>query len=125
MGGMDDGCQDWCQGAAGAGRQAEGPRSARKHISAGLAPARHQGIGQRTTEGAGERRMKNRGMGSVYQPTYTERQADGTNVTKKAATWMISFYAHGKRVREKTGSSNRSDAVRLLKQRISEVQQGR
>lgn len=70
-------------------------------------------------------KKNNRGMGSVYQPTYVERQADGTKVTKEAATWMISFYVHGKRVREKTGSTNRNDAVRLLKQRISEAQQGK
>jgi hypothetical protein len=30
--------------------------------------------------------MKNRGMGSVFQPTYTERAADGTKVTKVSAT---------------------------------------
>jgi hypothetical protein len=36
--------------------------------------------------------MKNRGMGSVFQPTYTERAADGTKVTKVSATWRISYY---------------------------------
>jgi hypothetical protein len=64
--------------------------------------------------------MKNRGMGFVYQPTYTERHADGTKVTKG-----VSYSVHGRRRRESARSTNRADAVRLLKQRIAEAQSGK
>jgi integrase len=64
-------------------------------------------------------------MGSVYHPPYTERQADGTRVTKVAATWDIAFSVRGVRHRESSGSTKHSDAVRLLKQRIAEVGQGK
>ena len=69
--------------------------------------------------------MKNRGMGSVFQPTYTERGPDGSKVTKMSATWRISYYLHGKRHKESVHSTNRGDAVRLLKQRIADVQAGK
>jgi len=69
--------------------------------------------------------MKNRGMGSVFQPTYTERGPDGSKVTKMSATWRISYYLHGKRHKESVHSTNRADAVRLLKQRIADVQAGK
>jgi hypothetical protein len=63
---------------------------------------------------------KTRGMGSVFQPAYTERLADGTKVTKNTATWWISYSVAGRRVKESSRSTNRSDAVRLLKKRFSE-----
>jgi integrase len=69
--------------------------------------------------------MKNRGMGGIYRPTYTQRQPDGTRVTKTAAVWWISYNLHGKRTRESSESTNRADATRLLKQRIGDMQAGR
>jgi hypothetical protein len=69
--------------------------------------------------------MKNRGLGFAYQPTYTERQADGTKVKKTAATWWISYSVHGKRHREPAHSTNHADAMRLLKQKIGDVQAGK
>ena len=68
--------------------------------------------------------MKNRGMGGIYRPTYTQRQPDGTMVTKTAAVWWISYNLHGKRTRESSESTNRADATRLLKQRIGDMQAG-
>lgn len=53
---------------------------------------------------------RTRGLGGVYQ---------------RGQTWWIQFFVHGKRVRESAGSSNRADAVRLLKQRIADVQAGK
>jgi len=66
--------------------------------------------------------MRSRGLGFVFQPTYVDKK---TGETKTAATWAISFSVHGKRHRESSGSTNHADAVRLLKQRIAEVGQGR
>ncbi len=66
--------------------------------------------------------MKNRGLGFVFQPTWREAK---TGETKTAATWWISYSVHGKRHRENAHSVNRADAVRLLKQRISDVGQGK
>jgi len=42
-----------------------------------------------------------------------------------SATWRISYYLHGKRHKESVHSTNRGDAVRLLKQRIADVQAGK
>jgi integrase len=64
---------------------------------------------------------KTRGLGFPFQPTYTERRADGTKVTKTSSTWWISYSVRGRRVRESSRSSNRADAVRLLKRRIHEA----
>src|SRR5689334_12315499 len=52
-----------------------------------------------------------RGMGSIYQQT--------------GDTWWISYYVHGKRHRESSGSTNRADAVRLLKRRLGEAAAGK
>jgi integrase len=52
-----------------------------------------------------------RGMGSIYQQT--------------GDTWWISYYVHGKRHRESSGSTNRADAVRLLKRRLGESAAGK
>jgi hypothetical protein len=42
--------------------------------------------------------MKNtRGRGFAYQPTYSEKQADGSAVKKTTSTWWISYSIHGKR----------------------------
>jgi integrase len=65
---------------------------------------------------------RNRGLGFPFQATYTDKR---TGKKKKAATWMISYSVHGKRHKESTHSTNRADAVRLLKKRIGEVQAGK
>lgn len=60
--------------------------------------------------------MNNRGMGYVFQPTYVDK-----GVRKKAATWWISFSVRGRRIRQNADTTNRADAVRLLKKRNGEV----
>lgn len=63
-----------------------------------------------------------RGLGLVYQPVYLDKR---TGERKTAATWWIQYSVRGKRFRESSGSSNRADAVKLLKRRIGEAGQGR
>jgi integrase len=77
-----------------------------------------------------------RGIGSVYQPTYVDKQ---TRERKKSAVWWISYYHKGKKCRESSrddridpetskvvneGTSHAA-AVKLLKKRLGEVAQGR
>ena len=66
--------------------------------------------------------MKTRGMGSVYQNGYRD---ETTGEKRLSATWSISYYVHGVRHKERTDSTNRADAMRLLKQRIGEAGLGR
>jgi hypothetical protein len=63
-----------------------------------------------------------RGLGFVYQPIYVDKR---TGERKTAATWWIQYSVRGKRFREFSGSSNRVDAVNLLKRRIGDASQGR
>jgi hypothetical protein len=62
-----------------------------------------------------------RGLGIIYQPTYLDKR---TGEQKTAATWWIQYYVRGKRFPESAGSSNRADAVKMLKRRIGEAGQG-
>lgn len=59
-----------------------------------------------------------RGMGTVYQPTWRDKR---TGEIRKADTWWIKFYDHGVRNLENAHTTNRADAVRLLKQRAGQV----
>lgn len=63
-----------------------------------------------------------RGLGFVYQPVYLDKR---TGERKTAATWWVQYSVRGKRFRESSGSSNRVDAVKLLKRRIGDASQGR
>jgi integrase len=63
-----------------------------------------------------------RGLGFVYQPIYVDKR---TGERKTAATWWVQYSVRGKRFRESSGSSNRVDAVKLLKRRIGDASQGR
>jgi len=73
-----------------------------------------------------------RGIGSVYQPTYIDKQ---TGERKKSAVWWISYYHKGKKCSESSrddridpetskvvneGTSHAA-AVKLLKKRLGEV----
>jgi len=53
---------------------------------------------------------RQRGLGLIYQ---------------RGTTWWIQYSLRGKRYRESANSANRADAVRLLKQRISDAQTGK
>lgn len=63
-----------------------------------------------------------RGLGFVYRPIYVDKR---TGERKTAATWWVQYSVRGKRFRESSGSSNRVDAVKLLKRRIGDASQGR
>jgi integrase len=63
-----------------------------------------------------------RGLGFVYQPVYIDKR---TGERKTAATWWVQYSVRGKRFRESSSSSNRVDAVKLLKRRIGDAAQGR
>jgi integrase len=66
-------------------------------------------------------RGSQRGFGSVYQPTYK----DANGQQKYAAVWWIQYWWRGKRKRESSKSTNRADAVRLLKRRLGGMGRGR
>ena len=63
-----------------------------------------------------------RGLGFVYQPVYIDKR---TGERRTAATWWVQYSVRGKRFRESSGSSNRVEAVKLLKRRIGNASQGR
>ena len=65
---------------------------------------------------------RTRGLGFVYQPTYVDKR---TGESKTAATWWIQYSVRGKRYRESSGSANRNDAVKLLKDRLGAAAQGK
>ena len=55
-------------------------------------------------------RNTRRGLGGVYQ---------------RGGTWWVRYSHRGRKVRESSGSTGRADAVRLLKQRLGEMGQGK
>jgi integrase len=55
--------------------------------------------------------------GSVFQPSYKGR--DGKR--HKSKTWVLKYYVGGEPVRESTGTENREEAVRMLRQKIANV----
>ena len=67
-------------------------------------------------------KRRDRGMGQIFQPTYKDPKA---GEVKTVETWYIRYFVNGKRIKESTGSTNRADAVRLLKKRIGEVANGK
>jgi integrase len=66
--------------------------------------------------------MKNeRGLGFVYCPKYRDRK---TGEVRTSPTWWVSFNINGRQIRLSSKSSNRNDAVRLLKRKLAEAQAG-
>ena len=65
--------------------------------------------------------MKNRGFGTVYQPTYKDKR---TGEYKKAAVFWIQYCRQGKVIRESSESTKESDARKLLKRRHGEIEAG-
>ena len=68
------------------------------------------------------KRRRDRGMGRIFQPTY---KVPGTGELRTCATWAIRYFVNGKATTETTGSTNRADAVRLLKKRIGDAANGK
>ena len=71
---------------------------------------------------------RERGFGSIYHPTWRDRK---TGEPKQSPNWQIAYYKGGKLIREPVKaadgsySSNRNDAVRLLKKRHGEIMAGK
>jgi integrase len=63
-----------------------------------------------------------RGLGFVYQPVYVDKR---TGERRNAATWWVQYSVRGKRYRESSSSTDRADAIKLLKRRIGEAAEGR
>jgi site-specific recombinase XerD len=66
--------------------------------------------------------MKNRGFGTVYQPTYKDKK---TGEYKKSAVWWIQYCRQGKVIRESSESTKESAARKLLKRCHGEIEAGR
>jgi integrase len=64
------------------------------------------------TKGDKKKASGRRGLGGIYRRPET-------------AVWWVRYSYRGKRTRESSGSTNRADAVRLLKQRLGEMGQGK
>lgn len=66
--------------------------------------------------------MKVRGFGRVYQPGFRDRKSQQL---KKSPTWWIQCSFRGVKHRESCHSTNRMDAVKLLRRRLEEMGRGR
>jgi integrase len=66
--------------------------------------------------------VKSRGFGLIFRPAYRDRT---TGQPRRSAAWWIQYSFRGQRYRESAHSTNRSDAVRLLKRRLAEIGRGR
>jgi len=66
--------------------------------------------------------VKNRGLGAVYQPVYVDKASGERRVS---AVWWVRYHHRGHKYRESSGSTNRNDAVRMLKDRLGKAVQGK
>ena len=60
---------------------------------------------------------RHRGTGRVFRPRYRNARGEW----KQASTWSIAYNVRGREYREPSHSARRTDAVRLLKQRLGEM----
>jgi integrase len=65
---------------------------------------------------------KSRGTGLVYRPTYVDK---GTGERKAASTWWIQYSVRGRRFRESSGFRNRTEAEKVLQERLQAAAQGK
>ena len=63
-----------------------------------------------------------RGLGNVYQPKYRDKRSGDL---RTCATWWIVYHVNGKRIAENAHSTNRADAVRLLKKKTGDAAAGK
>ena len=63
-----------------------------------------------------------RGLGRVFQRTYKDRK---TGQKKTMSTWWIEFHHKGKQVRKPTGSTKRSDAMKMLREHLDASTSGK
>lgn len=60
-------------------------------------------------------------MGSIYRPKYKDRKGQ----TRESAKWWIQYYAHGRKIREATDTTDYTDAKDILKQKEADATKGR
>ncbi|BFU93439.1 MAG: hypothetical protein NTNFB02_01610 [Nitrospira sp.] len=65
--------------------------------------------------------MKRRGLGMVYQRTRKDPKTGDVTILP---VWWIQYHWRGKRYRETSGSTNKKDAINLLKARFAEMGKG-
>lgn len=65
---------------------------------------------------------KRRGFGRVYHPKYRDRK---TGQLKESPTWWIGYHFRGTEHRESAHSTNRVEALGLLRRRMEEMGRGR
>jgi integrase len=65
---------------------------------------------------------EHRGTGNVYQPTYKDKRS---GEVRTSAVWWACWPYRGKILRQSSKSTNRADAVKLLKRKLGEVGRGR
>jgi len=63
-----------------------------------------------------------RGLGRVFQRTYRDRK---TGRRKKMKTWWIEFHHNGKQIRKASGSTRRSEAMKMLREHLDASTSGR
>src|SRR5512135_1830728 len=56
-----------------------------------------------------------RGLGRVFQRTYKDRS---TGERKTMNTWWIEFHHNGKQIRKPSGSTKKSDALKMLRKHL-------
>ncbi len=60
-------------------------------------------------------------MGSIYRPKYKDRHGE----KRTSAVWWISYYTHGRQIRESTDTADYGDAKEKLKQKEGDATKGR
>ena len=55
--------------------------------------------------------------GSVFQRTYRDKEGN----RRKTATWFIHYYINGKPVRLPTGTKDREEAIRILREKLAKA----
>jgi integrase len=73
--------------------------------------------------------QEHRGTGNVFRPKYAPpktkyEDARNAGTLRESAVWWVRYNYRGKLHRECSGSTNRTDAVRLLKRRLGEIGRG-
>lgn len=73
--------------------------------------------------------QEHRGTGNVFRPKYAPpktkyEDARNAGTLRESAVWWVRYNYRGKLHRECSGSTNRTDAVRLRKRRLGEIGRG-
>jgi len=66
--------------------------------------------------------MKPRGLGRIFRPSYTDKES---GELRRSAIWWIQYSFRSRMFRESSHSTNRSNAIGLLKRRLAEIGRGR